>query len=150
MKFPGCYEHSENNVTTVAFPTFTFDATTNNKIEFFTTLACSGDTVLTPTPIIHTFTIQFNLPITYSFQSVNHIYCSNPSITSHQIRKKFKIEQEACVLARVCMRRKLKENGKEGELEGMRLKLFDYTSKIYSPSANTTRILKKRLPESKG
>ena len=29
----------------------------------------------------------------------------------------------------VCMRRKLKEDGREGELEGVRLKFYDYTKK---------------------
>ena len=36
MKIQGCYEHSENNVCTIAFPTFTIDAITNDEIEFYT------------------------------------------------------------------------------------------------------------------
>ena len=35
MRFQGCYEHSENNQCTIAFPTFTIDAITNNDIEFY-------------------------------------------------------------------------------------------------------------------
>ena len=34
MKFHGCYEHSENNVCTLAYPTFTLNATTNHEITF--------------------------------------------------------------------------------------------------------------------
>ena len=35
MTIQGCFEHCENNTCTLAFPTFTFDAITNNEIEFY-------------------------------------------------------------------------------------------------------------------
>ena len=38
-----------------------------------------------------------------------------------------KFEQEAYLCMAVCMRRKLKEDGGEGELEGVRLPFYDYT-----------------------
>ena len=34
MKFQGCYEHSENNKCTIAYPTFSIDAITKNEITF--------------------------------------------------------------------------------------------------------------------
>ena len=55
MKYQGCSEHSENNICTLAFPTFTFDTTNSNELEFH----------LTPPPA------HCQLPV--SFDSTNAI-----------------------------------------------------------------------------
>ena len=44
MRHQGCYEHSQNNTCTLAFPSFTFDALTNNDIEFYASPSPSTDT----------------------------------------------------------------------------------------------------------
>ena len=48
---------------------------------------------------------------------------------SHQKRKNVQFEQEARLCIGVFMRQKLKEDGREGELEGVRLPFYDYTNK---------------------
>ena len=47
----------------------------------------------------------------------------------HQKRKNVKFEQKACLYMGVSMRQKLREDGREEELEGVILPLYDYLKK---------------------
>ncbi len=58
MKIQGCYEHSENNICTLAYPTFSFDATTDNEITFD---AQSSDLAPDATPDFDNATATLNI-----------------------------------------------------------------------------------------
>lgn len=75
-------------------------------------------------------------PIHQHIDSINCIWQNHslhqftPFTTFSKIRKNFKFKEEACALADICMRRKINDKtGGEGELEWVRLLLFNYTNK---------------------
>ena len=69
----------------------------------------------------------------------------------HQTVKNFKFEQEARISTGVCMRRRLlsNETGEEGELEGVRLPLFNYTSKNILTISNYEKKIKEEIERTK-
>ena len=78
MKYEGCYEHSQNNSCTIAFPTMTFNADIKNEIEFIVqkpdsdhSIAPSFDETTATLYAKNTTTIDFDRPTHASILQVH-------------------------------------------------------------------------------
>ena len=81
MKFEGCYEHSQNNACTIAFPTTTINAEVKNEIEF-TVRKPDSDHSIQPSFDEATAKLYSSKTTTINFQRPTHASTLQVHITS--------------------------------------------------------------------